>query len=169
MTFNTPHIYEDMLKAAFIAAFNSILKNKDEILQGYDTIIKELTDTSKLEKESANLQNEHSIVAELLRKCVEENANTAQDQDGYNKKYNDLRERFEIIEKRFHEICERIQERNAKSESIREFIRKLEEKDDVIIEFDEELWNATIEKVIVNSENEITFVFKDGMEIEWNI
>gem|GEM_PF-4304914 len=35
--------------------------------------------------------------------------------------------------------------------------------------FDEELWLGTVEKVIVNTEEKITFVFKDGMELEWNI
>lgn len=31
------------------------------------------------------------------------------------------------------------------------------------------LWNAIIEKVTIRSEHEITFAFKDGMELEWNI
>lgn len=39
----------------------------------------------------------------------------------------------------------------------------------MLTEFEEEFWNATIEEVKVYSEHEITFVFKDGMELAWNI
>ena len=39
----------------------------------------------------------------------------------------------------------------------------------MVDEFDKELWNVVIEKVVVSSENEITFEFKDGMELNWNI
>ena len=61
----------------------SLLENRDEILQGYEAIIQVLTDTSKLDKESAMLQSEREVMAEMLRKCVEENANYALDQVEY--------------------------------------------------------------------------------------
>ncbi|MGK0466203.1 hypothetical protein [Clostridium sp.] len=39
----------------------------------------------------------------------------------------------------------------------------------LLVEFDEELWNATIKTVVVHSEDSIIFKFKNGMELEWNI
>ena len=48
-------------------------------------------------------------------------------------------------------------------------MRELEQRDVLVAEFDEELWNATIEKVIVHSQQEIIIIFKDGMALEWNI
>ncbi|WP_268038487.1 hypothetical protein [Clostridium estertheticum] len=39
----------------------------------------------------------------------------------------------------------------------------------LIVEVDEELWNATIEKVVVHSDKEIIFIFKNRMELQWNI
>ena len=74
---STPHLYEGNLKQAFIDAFNSILENKEEIIQGYGAIIQALTDTSKIDKESVKLQSEIEVVTELLQKCVEENAHSA--------------------------------------------------------------------------------------------
>jgi len=38
-----------------------------------------------------------------------------------------------------------------------------------LVEIDEEIWNATIEKEVVYSDKEIIFIFKDGMELVWNI
>jgi hypothetical protein len=37
----------------------------------------------------------------------------------------------------------------------------------LVTEFDEELWLGTVEKVIVNTEEKITFVFKDGIRVEY--
>jgi hypothetical protein len=166
---NTPHLYEETLKAAFLEAFNSILKNKEQILQGYEAIIQALTDTSKLDKESTKLQNEMHIVTEMLHKCVEENANTALNQVEYEERYNSLAVRYESIKKGLEGINEKRLEQSAKHESIVDFIKELEHRESLVTEFDEELWNGIIEKVLIHSEEKITFVFKDGMEIEWNI
>ncbi len=157
------------MKQAFIEVFNSILKNKDEILQGYEAIIQALTDTSKLDEESAKLQSEMEIVTEILKKCVEENAHSALNQIEYEERYNALAERYKSIKKGLEGINEKRLERSAKKENIVELLKELEAREVLIVEFDEELWNGSVEKVIVNTEEKITFVFKDGMEIEWNI
>jgi len=165
----TPHIYEDALKQAFIDTFNSLLENKEEILQGYKVIIQVLTDTSKIDKESTKLQSEIEVVTKLLQKCVEENAHSALDQAEYEERYTTLAERYENIKKGLDGINEKRLERRAKRESIVTFMRELEHRDGLVAEFDEDIWNAAIEKVVVYSEHEITFAFKDGIELEWNI
>lgn len=123
----------------------------------------------RADREETTLQSESEVVAELLRKCVDENANTALNQAEYEEKYKALVERYENIKKGLEGINEKRLERSAKRESMEEFIRILEKNDMLLTEFDEELWNATIEKVTVYSEKKITFVFKDGLELEWNI
>ena len=164
----TPHLYEDALKQAFLEVFNSLLENRDEILQGYEAIIYALTDTSKLDKESTKLQSECEVIVELLRKCVEENAYSALDQAEYHQRYTALVERYETTKKEIIDFNDKRLERNAKRESIRTFIRTLEKNDILIDEFDEELWNATIDKIMVYSDHK-TFAFKDGTELDWSM
>lgn len=166
---STPHLYEDKMKQAFVEAFNSLIENKEEILESYEPIIQALTDTSKIDKESAKLQNECKVAAELIRECVEENAFTTLNQTEYEERYNSLSERYENIKKGLEGINEKRLERSAKRESIEEFIRMLEKSSIILTEFDEELWNAVIEGVKVNSEKKVIFEFKDGMELSWNI
>jgi hypothetical protein len=60
-------------------------------------------------------------------------------------------------------------ERRAKRERMAAFIKELEQRDGLITEFDEELWNGTVDKVVVYCKDKVTFVFKDGMEIDWDI
>ncbi|WP_373899577.1 recombinase family protein [Haloimpatiens sp. FM7315] len=166
---STPHLYEDKIKEAFVKIFNSLIENKEEILQGYDEIIQAVTDTTKLDKESAKLQNEIEIVNDMLRKCVEENAHNALNQAEYEERYKALAERYESMKNDIEGINEKQLERSAKKENIEMFIKELKARDSLITEFDEELWLGTVEKVIVNTEEKITFIFKDGMQLEWNI
>lgn len=161
--------YEDDIKAAFLEAFNSLIENREEILKGYEAIIETLTDTSRLDKERAKLQSECEIVAELVRKCVEENASTAIDQAEYQERYTGLLERYDAIKIGISENINKRQERNAKRESIGEFIKMLEVNDALLAEFDEEIWNATIEEVTVFQEQKIIFTFKDGLKLNWNL
>lgn len=165
----TPHLYDEALKEAFLEAFNSIIKNKDEILQGYESIIKSLTDTSALDKQSTNLHSELEIISGLLQKCVEDNACTALDQTEYQSRYSALVKRFDAASACLSEIANKRIERSAKFESINEFINILEQRKLLLDEFDEELWNATVDKVTVLSENKVSFTFKDGMILNWNI
>ncbi|WAG61791.1 zinc ribbon domain-containing protein [Clostridium estertheticum] len=115
---STPHLYEDTLKPVFLDAFNSLLANKEEILQGYEAIIQALTDTSKIDKERVKLQSEIEVVTELLQKCVEENAHITLDQAEYKKRYTTLAERYENIKNGLDEINDKRLERRAKRESI---------------------------------------------------
>lgn len=165
----TPHLYEDTLKNAFVEAFNSLINNKDEIINSYKTIIQNLTDNTKLDKECLRLENESKVVADQIKVCVNENAYNALDQAEYDEHYNPLVQQYKILKKEIEEINDKKIERRTRSESIDEFIELLNNKDILLSEFDEELWNVTIEKVIVHSAHYITFEFKDGMKLKWNI
>jgi len=166
---NTPHLYENAIKEAFVEAFNSIINNKDEILQGYEEIIHALTDTTELDKECAGLQSECEVVAELLRKCVEENAHSALEQQEYQQRYTALVKRYETANSGLAKISDKRLERIAKRESMGAFIGMLKQSDKLLADFDEELWKATIDKVTVHSEKQITFTFKDGLNLDWDI
>lgn len=162
----TPHLYEDKIKEAFLEAFNSLIENRDELLQGYREIINALTDTVGLDREYEKFQSESEVVVEMLRKCVDENANSALDQQEYTQRYNALVQRYESAKHGLENINNKRLERSAKSESIEMFMQRLEQNDKLLVGFDEDIWNAVIEKVVVKSEHEMTFIFKDGLEVE---
>ena len=78
-------------------------------------------------------------------------------------------ERYEEIKKAISEIDYKRQDRNVKKENIKDFIRMLEKNEALLVEFDEELWNATIENVKVYQEQKLIFIFKDGLELGFNM
>jgi predicted nuclease with TOPRIM domain len=158
-----------LLKRAFIDAFNSLIENKDEIIKGYEEIIHTLTDTSVLDKETEKLQSESDILRGLIKKCVDENATIALEQTEYQRQYFALVNRHEEVQNRLEGLSSQIDIRRANRENIENFIKILQCNGDLLINFDEELWFATVESLIVHNEREFIFTFKDGTKLIWKI
>ncbi|WP_236911167.1 hypothetical protein [Clostridium sp. Cult1] len=154
-------------KEAFIKAFNSLIENKEKIITGYEVILKELLDTTKLEKKAATIQNEIEVLEELFRKIVDENPRKAMDQKEYTKKYNELVERYKKGQDELNEVEEKQQENKVRKDSIDTFIDRLKSQDIILTDFDGALWTSTINKVVI--ENDIIFYFKDGTKIKQEI
>lgn len=163
---STPHLAEDALQRAFVEAFNRVVEDKDRLIEDFDAIIGVLVDTAALDKESAKLRDECAVVMELIRKCVDENAHSAMDQGEYQERYNGLVERYETAKSRLDAILEEKQARSAKRENISRFLEDLRQRDGIVEVFDEELWYATVDIVTVDSAGDLTFSFKNGIEIK---
>ena len=91
----------------------------------------------------------------------------AQDQTDYKAKHGGMSDRYEKASKWLAEVAKDIASRNAKRSELESFLRLLASRDDLLKEFDESLWLGIILQVKVNSDNEFTFVLKDGTEFPW--
>lgn len=105
-------------------AFNSLISNKQEILQARADIIEALTNTAGLGKEFAKLQGEQDVVVGLMQKYVEENAHATLDQEDYLRRYGALRERYEAVKSGLARISDQRQERAAKRRSVLRFLTR---------------------------------------------
>lgn len=162
----TPHLTEDEIKAAFLAAFNAVLGSREEILEAYEEVIAALTDTADLDAEQAELQSETEVVMGLIRKIISENAQVALDQADYTRKYNAYSERYQAATDRLAEIELLRLERTAKKTKIRLFMENLNQHDELVTDFDEELWYSTVDSVTVHKDKAMTFTFRDGRQVE---
>ncbi|TDT50755.1 recombinase family protein [Fonticella tunisiensis] len=163
----TPFINEEDLKKAFVEVFNGVISNKEEILRGYEEVIKEIVNTKDLDEKICELEKEAKEIIEEINRCIRDNATKAQDQEEYVKKYNALVERYEGNRKSIEDVENERFERLVKKDRIEEFMKVLRDRDELIDEFDGELWNIVIETVKVYEDGKMVFVFKDGMEVEW--
>ncbi|WDC83322.1 recombinase family protein [Caloramator sp. mosi_1] len=148
----TPFINEEELKKAFVEVFNGIVNNKEEILRGYEEVIKELTYTKDLDEKIFELEKEAKEILDEINRCIRDNATKAQDQEKYTTKYNALVERYENIRKAIEDAENERFERLAKKDRIEEFIKVLRDRNWLIDEFDGELWLGTVDKVVVSRE-----------------
>ncbi|BAK46678.1 hypothetical protein CXIVA_07110 [Clostridium sp. SY8519] len=162
----TPFVTKEDVKAAFVSAYNKLVKEKKEILANAQLIRKTLCDTGSLQEEKNRLENELSVIVEMTDSLVAENARIAQNQNDYQKKYDDLVRRYDEKKQRYDEVTDRIRKKETQSERLAEFIRELKSRKGVIAEFDDALWGSMVEYVTVHRDGKISVTFRNGTEIE---
>ena len=159
-------VREERVKTAFLAAFNQRLDNRAAIFAAHDEALAELADTTALDAEAAALVGEREVVQELIRKAVEENARDALNQDEYNARYEALQARFKATDARLAEIDAERGQRRMKQANITRFLQILAKQENLVAEFDEELWYITVDKVLVHADGRLAFIFRDGAAVE---
>lgn len=162
---STPHIREDVFKQDFIEAFNQILGDKEPYIRRFEELLPSLADTSALEKQHDKLSDEMKQAELQLRRCIEENARNAQDQDEYDRRYNELADKLKLMNTMVAETDEEISELKARKEKICRFLGELQKTDALVTEFEESLWHATVDSVKVGADKTLIFIFRDGTEI----
>lgn len=155
---------ENEIKDAFVQAVNQLIGNKEEILNNIVVLKQRLTDIGSLEKERDALELDLNMLADKVQQLIAENARVAQNQDDYDRNYNELVSRYEAAKTQYDKNCEAIQYRKARSRQMDSFIKELRNQD-LIKEFDARLWGSLVDFITVYSKDDIRVTFKDGTEI----
>ena len=159
----TPHVTEEDIKAAFVKAFNRLVTEREEIIESARLVRQTLCDTTVLAEEKAKLQQELAVLVEMTENCVRENARIAQNQEEYQKRYGGLVARYDTAKDRFDEVTEGISAKEAQSERLAGFVKRLKVQTELVAEFDGQLWASMVECVTVGKG--MTVVFRDGTEV----
>ena len=101
-----------------------------------------------------------------MQTAIAENSRTALDQNGYNRRYVDLTEMYNIIKADYDKISEQIESKKAQRELFKGFIQALEKQGVLVEEFDQGLWSSLVQEVVVKSKDDILFIFKNGFKIK---
>lgn len=155
---------ENEIKDAFVQAVNQLIGNKEEILNNIVVLKQRLTDIGSLEKERDALELDLNMLAGKVQQLIAENARVVQNQDDYDRNYNELVSRYEAAKTQYDKNCEAIQYRKARSRQMDSFIKELRNQD-LIKEFDARLWGSLVDFITVYSKDDIRVTFKDGTEI----
>lgn len=105
---------------------------------------------------------------ELMRKMVQENARTAQDQSDYTARYATMTQRYDKANQKLAEVERSITARSAKRQELESFMRELGSREELLTCFDEGLWLGIVHQVKVTGVGEFNFVLKDGGECSSN-
>lgn len=162
----TPHLEEAEIKELFLKAANILCTEKDEIIADFEAIKDTVFATAEMEKEKAGLQEEMNVVAGLIQQCINENARVALDQAEYQERYNALADRFDKVKERLEAVSMEITEKQARREMSEQCLAELAKQENIITEFDEDLWYALVDHVTVYGKEDVRFTFKDGTEIK---
>lgn len=87
------------------------MTNRNGILNNLGLVREKLTDTSELYARHKELKNEKTVVAEMIQKCLNENAHIAQNQEKYREEYKWLAERFREVKAEFYDVTNQREEK----------------------------------------------------------
>lgn len=162
---STPHVTEEEVKVKFVEAFNSILEYREELIANCHLAQETICDYSDIDVELDALRRELEVVAELSRKAIYANAHTTINQEEWHERNNGYLERHRMALERVSELEKQKRERQRKSLLFDGFIQNLMTCEKALEDFDERVWMAVIDKVVVRAEGGLSFGFKDGSEI----
>lgn len=118
-----------------------------------------------MDKQIEALTNELKDMNKEFELLVKMNTTTQQDQTIWRKKYAELEEKYKNNESEYKKLATEKEERKLKESNLKTFIEMLK-KGEVQFEWDETIFNFTLEKAVVHKDKSITFIFLSGIEIK---
>ena len=165
----TPHLYETTLQQAFVGAFNSKLGDRDTILRGYEEALGRLSDTTVLEEERGQVEYEKVAAATWFEDSAHGKGAALLGHTEYENQYYQHVAKYEEAGKRLAELNKKIGERKAHRNRIEAYLKVLSQREQLLEAFDESLFLSTVEIILVQSQNNIIFQWKDGSQTPWKI
>ena len=109
------------------------------------------------------LQEEYDKCEKKLYKLIEENSTHAQNQDEYNKKYRELADKSTKIQEKLDKITANLKDKGDRAKVLETYINDLKASKNKLTGFDEGLFYALVDRVIVNKDK-IVVKWKGGTE-----
>ena len=162
----TPHLTEEEIRQGFIKAVNRLLTIREEVVANLREVQGNLSDTTALEREIERLEDERNILAQKIQQLIDENARTAQDQTDYQRRYDELAEKYSAADAALTAAQERLRQKEKRSEQIEDFVSEIEALPDGITGFEEDCWGHLVEKITVFRGGGMKFTFACGVEID---
>jgi len=161
----TPALAEDKVKDKFVKAYNIVMKDKDRVIEDINEIIVILSDTSELDKKVVELQNKMEVISGLVDKLIKDNARIAQDQEDFNKKYDELVSQYDATKIALDKTLEKRAYKQAQEIKMKAYLLEIKKADNYLPEWSDDLWMLMVESGTVNRDKTITFKFNGGAEI----
>ncbi len=161
----TPHVTEEEVMEKFVNAFNSIMVYRDELIENCRLAQQVLCDSTGIDTELENLHREIEVITELSRKAISENAHGGLTAEEFNERYAGYQQRYHTVMERIAKLDEIKSEKQHKRIVLEIFIKNLAAKKHALESFNNKIWMATIDRVLVSKTGQLTFRFKDGTEI----
>lgn len=73
---------------------------------------------------------------------------------------------YQEKQKELQETRSALEEQKSKQLSLDGFIQKFKEQDDLITDFNQELWQTSVERLNIKEDKKISLTFKNGLRID---
>ena len=146
-------------------AYNDLMGNRSTVLADCELIRQTLCDTTALDAEMQQEQDEMAVVSELMQAHIKKNASVAQSQEAYALEAGRIENRYNAAFEHYTALETEKEKRMRKSKEISTFITTLKKQPLTVLEWNERLWITLLDTATVQRDGRIVFLFKSGKEI----
>ena len=161
----TPHLYEDEIKRKFIVVCGMVGECRDEFLAACGEVIAVLSDCTALDQKINERYDRLNYIARDMQEFIRFNAMKPQKDGTYEAKMAEYETKKSEAEARLHELVLQKKEVLSRKELLEEMAAEIKKNGITVSEFDEKLWRLMVEKVIVAVDGTLTFILRNGMEV----
>jgi hypothetical protein len=142
-----------------------LVAERGHYIAEYEASIADLDSTIVFDEETAKLEMECAETARKAQEYVTQNAKTAQNQDIYKREFGALVAHYDSAKLRLEAVKREKTDQVVRREKNRRFLSLLEQNAKPLIVFDEQLWQAAVDSLVVHTTGDITVMFKSGTQI----
>jgi site-specific DNA recombinase len=135
------------------------MKDKQQILDDTNEVIKVLTVTKQLDNEIESLNNELNVLVKLMNRLIKENSKTLMNDDEYDNKYNELTTRYEQTNINLENLIGTKNYRNNQAIKMNLFKERIRKSESKLSDWNEQIWMLLIDSGIAHRDSRITFRF----------
>lgn len=157
------HLEEKKLREAFVEAVNRLISRREEILNTAEAFSTMLADNSGREQRLDRLTAGKDVILRKLTVVVHENAVKEQDQDEYQRQYQEVEGELSRLDTEIEKQKTKKADRLLRRNKLRAFMGRLRAAEQLAT-FDEGMFLGLAETVRVYPDR-LVFVFRDGTEI----
>jgi len=157
---------ENVLMDAFVRTFNRIYENRQSFIktmtENIETIILQRPDIGEseaLDQRIEELKNE-------LKRLIRFQVNNSIDSEVYNEEYRSISGELEEVRKKRLELDKDIESKDGLKQRFEKILETINGRDSLLVEFDEGIFNALVEKIEILTPTHFVFELKSGLRVE---
>lgn len=154
-----PVLRDNQLQTIFQTALAQLIKQRGLI--DWKLLQTVLTDTSELETQAAEQATEVEIATKLIEQAINANAHHSQNQDDYQKRFNQIETRQREAIAAYQAITAEIERRTGIKATLNRYRRTLTTLDSVG-DFNPATFHALCQRIEIAPSGKATVIWKDG-------
>ena len=144
---------------------NKLVEEREWLLADLREIQATYSGTDEREERLRELDERLNAEADAVQELIAENARVAQNQDDYNRRYDEMVSRFEATKAERDALAAEIRQRGIRRREFERFITTLETLPDEVTDFSEDLWGSLVEYLTVYAKDDLRFMLPCEVEI----
>jgi len=157
---------ENVLMDAFVRMFNGIYENRQSFIKTLTENIEMIILLKPDSKETEGLDKRIEELKNSLKKLIRFQVNNNADSEVYNEEYKIISEELGEVRKKRLELDKVNDLKDGLKARFDEIIQTINSRDSLLEEFDEEIFNALVEKIEILTPTHFVFELKSGMRVE---